>query len=282
MNSMGTEEDLKRESAEALAEQAGDLLVQGRSREAASCFRKALRLTPDNSIIWTGLGLALLQAGKYQGALKSFDKALKQREFFLTDNWVFRAEALVALGRYQEAVESYEKAIQCGLKADAYSGRMEALNRLEKFVRERVPKPHLETYEQVAFIEERLHLFVRQRLKQVFGKEEKQWWAQGIPLLIRQKCAQRREEDPKRKPHYNYTDLIDLKEILDKNWKHFESDFERVKEKAGGKKDFLTSLVSLNEVRKTVMHIVRGPITEEDLQFARHIRDIIESFTRLE
>jgi tetratricopeptide (TPR) repeat protein len=231
---------------------------------------------------WSGLGLALLGMGRYRGALKSFDKALRQREFHLADNWVFRAEALAGLGRYQEAVESYEKAIQCGLETEARLGWMEALKQLEKFVRERVPKPQLEAYESVAFIEERLHHFIRRRLGDAFGKEENQWWGQGVPLTIRQKCAQRREEDPRRKPVYNYTDLIDLKEILDKNWKLFETDFERVKGKAMGKKGFLDNLIRLNEVRKTVMHPVRSPVTEEDLQFGQSMRDMIESFAPLE
>ena len=277
---MDTEENLVPDPADSWADQATDLLVQRQFDEAARCFRKALKYRPNDSFIWYGLGLALLQAGNYQGTVRAFDKAL--RIWPLADYWKYRAEALLKLGRYQEAVESYEKAIEGGMNdGETQSGRMEALTCLEKYVRERTPKLHLETYELIAFIEERLHLFVRQRLKQAFGEEDERWWDQGVPLNIRKDCAQRREEDRRKRHPYTYIYLIDLKEILDKNWKHFEVDFRQVKGQVKTKKDFLDGLVRINEIRKQVMHPVRGEVTQDDLEFARQMRDIIENFTAL-
>lgn len=187
------------------------------------------------------------------------------------------------LRRYQEAIESYEEAIEEGLTdPEIWHGKNEALKCLEEFVIQRKSsKLHLQLYEAVAWIDENLHMFVRQQLKKAYGIEDDQWWMQGIPLTIRQKCAQRREEDPRRKEQYNYIDLIDLKEILDKNWRHFEACFNRVKGQIKTKKDLLDNLVRLNEIRKTVMHPVRGSATQDDLKFAVEMQDIIKGFATL-
>ena len=290
MNNMEDNKDSPPDSAEYWSEQGAELLVQGKFEDAVKYFRKALELEPEDGLTWTGLGLALIQAGKYQEAVESFDRALEQ-SFFFTDTWAYRGEALAALGHYQEAVESYEKAIKCGVKdGETQRGRREALDRMgqvgaldpiEKYVREHA-QPCFEAYKLLYFIEGRLHHFVCQRLKKAFGEDEKQWWDQGIPLPIRKKCAERREEDTRKEAAYNYTDLIDLREILGKNWKHFEAEFKRVTGKTTRKKDFLDGLVRLNEIRNMVMHPVRGSVTENDLQFARQMRDMIESFTSLE
>lgn len=134
-------------------------------------------------------------------------------------------------------------------------------------------------YELVTWVEERLHMFIGRRLQQAFGEEETKWWHQGVPQPIRKKCADRREEDPNRRPLYNYTDLIDLKDIMDKNWRHFENDFRKVKGQVMSKKEFLDGLVRLNEIRKSVMHPVRGVLTEADLAFAHQMREVVESVT---
>ena len=195
--------------------------------------------------------------------------------------WTFRGLVLEELGRYQEAVESYDHALKHKPDDDlALGNRIETLRTLEKWVRERLPpKPLVDAFEIVAFVEERLHIFIRQRLQQAFGKEETEWWTRGVPLTIRQKCAQRREEDPRREPPYNQTDLLDLKDIMDKNWQHFEADFQKVKGQFKSKKQFLGNLERLNEIRKTVMHPVRGNLTEADRAFADQMREVVESVT---
>ncbi|MEK7281121.1 MAG: tetratricopeptide repeat protein, partial [Chloroflexota bacterium] len=206
-------------------------------------------------------------------------------------------DALAALGKYQEAIENYEKVIEgCeNVKEDdtevddfdhildaidaALIGKFEAFDHLEEWLTARgFFHDYVELYRLVTATEERLHLFIRQRLQQAFGEEESGWWSQGIPLAIRQKCAQRREEDPRRRDYYNYTDLIDLKDIVDKNWKPFELDFQRVKGQIKSKREFLDNLVKLNEIRKIVMHPVRGAPTEDDFELARKMREVIESF----
>lgn len=74
-------------------------------------------------------------------------------------------------------------------------------------------------YEDIRDIELLLHKFVREKLEEYYGSEETQWWAKGIPKQIRMKCQERREEsESSRLDPWCYTDLIDMKEIIDKQW----------------------------------------------------------------
>lgn len=283
---MDADEKLKPESAEAWREQADILWEQGQLEDAARCFRKALKCEPDDpmeSMTWLGLGLVLLEAGKYKAAVKSFDRGLKQPSIMI-ENWYYRAEALVKLGRYQEAVESYEKTLEIEDFPGALAGKLKALDHLDEWLKtRRPPELHEELFKLVTAIEGRLHLFIRQRLQQVFGQEESGWWIQGIPEKVRIECAQRRERDPRRQPLYDYVYLIDLEDILDKNWKLFEPAFQQIKGTIESKKAFLHRLVRLNEIRNMVMHPTRGvligALNQSDLEFTRQMRDLIESFT---
>jgi hypothetical protein len=87
----------------------------------------------------------------------------------------------------------------------------------------------------------------------VIGRTGDDWWTERIPLNIRQKCAQRHEEESCRFPKQAYLDLIDLKTIMTKEWGLFEPHLraagcERGKEKA------LAWLDRLNEIRRLIGH----------------------------
>jgi Flp pilus assembly protein TadD len=251
-----------------------------RHLEALESFDKALKLKPDLPEAWNNRGLVLASLGRYQEALNSYEEALKLRPD-LPEAWLNRGLALVSLERFQEAVESYIKALE--YKPDfpeAFKEIIEALKRLEEWLRDRrLPPLSVQCYEEVTATEERLHMFLRQRLQKEFGKKEEDWWVKGVPLDIRKKCAQRREEASWRQHSiYNYTDLIDLKDILDRHWRLFEADFQRVKSEVKSKREFLANLVRLNEIRKTVMHPVRGDLTEGDLDFVRRMRQVVKNF----
>jgi hypothetical protein len=62
-----------------------------------------------------------------------------------------------------------------------------------------------------------LHGHVKGRLRSKFGDEGETWWVKGVPQSICEDCAKRREGDAKRDDLYQYTYLIDLKSILEKN-----------------------------------------------------------------
>jgi hypothetical protein len=111
-----------------------------------------------------------------------------------------------------------------------------------------------------------------------FGSNESGWWHQGISKEIRGKCQQRREDeesDPRPEP-YCYTDLIDLRAILDKQWTIISKYLPR--QATSDKKALLDDLMRLNQIRRMVMHLVRGGTpTEDDFDFLRGLKERLES-----
>ncbi len=131
----------------------------------------------------------------------------------------------------------------------------------------------------IAEIEVSLHQFIRKKLEEDHGPDEGGWWDKGVPLSIRQECAKRRESTIRKQEPYNYTDLVDLKQILDKNWSAFQRDFRKIERYYRSKREFLGALQVLNEVRNMVMHPVRGASpTQEELMLLRTLHAAVLEF----
>ncbi len=82
----------------------------GSYQEALTSFDKALELQPNHSAGWTFKGVVLIHLERYADALASCDRALSLR----SDNreaWLFRGVALHHLHRYTDAYASYDKAL---------------------------------------------------------------------------------------------------------------------------------------------------------------------------
>jgi len=95
-------------------------------------------------------------------------------------------------------------------------------------------KALLDAYRTLVEIEVSLHEFIESRLREVYG--ESKWWGH-IPQAVRTKCRARQEEELKTKDPYVYTDLLDLKDIIDKKWHPvFENDTQRLPKKFRQKK----------------------------------------------
>lgn len=128
-------------------------------------------------------------------------------------------------------------------------------------------------YEDISTIETMLHHLIRVELQQVYGEQD--WWRKGIPLPIRQNCQSRREEDdePVTDP-YCYTDLLDLWQILDKEWGIFKQILP--KEATANKQELRSKFIQLNSIRRNVMHPVRGVAPSEgDFKFVRELRKLL-------
>lgn len=82
------------------------------------------------------------------------------------------------------------------------------------------------------------------------------WWTKGVPITVRQKCAARQEEEGNLLPKQAYFDVLDIKEILEKNWLLFGGAAETVGW-TGGKSKALSWVKDFNDIRKTVMHPTR-------------------------
>lgn len=132
-------------------------------------------------------------------------------------------------------------------------------------------------------LEIRLHSYVRHRLVDEYGESGEEWLVKGVPLQIRQDCAQRRESDPKREHPFFYTYLIDLRTILDKNWNLFEAHAKAAKP-ALAKKELLEAIQRANEIRNCYAHPIRSPQPgtpefQRDLSEAHRLRDLVCGLT---
>ena len=100
---------------------------------AISSWEKALKLNPDVSEAWHNRGSALGRLGKYTEAIKSFDRAIRiAPERYQA--WNDRAHALYQVQEWEQAVESWDKAIS--IMSDNYQfwyNRGCALEQLERF-----------------------------------------------------------------------------------------------------------------------------------------------------
>lgn len=101
-------------------------------------------------------------------------------------------------------------------------------------------------------LEVRLHQFVRRILEGAFPRNNDAWWRNGVPLTIRQRCAQIREEDEDPFDAYSYTTFIDLKRIIDANWAVFVEALPR--QLTTDKREFMRNMDRLNSIRNRVMH----------------------------
>ena len=131
-----------------------------------------------------------------------------------------------------------------------------------------------EMYEDIRTVEMGLHSLIRQAMQDEFGLDESGWWRLGIPKTIRQKCQGRREDDdlgPVVEP-YCYTDLIDLREILKQQWGTLSRYLP--KQVARDKGILLDGLMRLNQIRRLVMHPVRGGRpSEDDFEFVHSLKE---------
>ncbi len=88
-------------------------------------------IDPANQEAWNQKGLALMNLGKYQEALNSYDQATKST-VRNAEIWNNKGLAYAALGRYQDALQSFNKAL--GLKpdfADALKNKENVMGKLQ-------------------------------------------------------------------------------------------------------------------------------------------------------
>jgi len=99
------------------------------------------------------------------------------------------------------------------------------------------------------------------------------WWEQCVPLPMRQRCAERQEEEGNRHPKHAYFTLIDLKQLIQKNWQLFEAHL-RAAGCQGGKDAALAWLDQLNELRRMVGHPLKKAIS--GYNFTAKDRDLLQ------
>lgn len=135
--------------------------------------------------------------------------------------------------------------------------------------------PRGDLYVGIADIEVTLHTQIETVLKSQFGNNDDSWWRTGVPLQIRKRCVTTKEEDDDPMEHpFSYTTLIDLWDIIEKNWAVFVKALP--KETAGEKRKLGQDLRELNKLRNCVMHPVTNVEFEtKDLDFVTGLREVL-------
>lgn len=137
----------------------------------------------------------------------------------------------------------------------AYANISEIARRIEDHVRREQPTPavfgsdkdgDVELKREIAFcaatVERTFWRHVKASLQKAYGPDDDEWWTQGIKLPIRKKCNERMEECQFREDPYNYTDLVDFKEIIRDQWKHFDTACDTIADVYQSKKELLGDL----------------------------------------
>jgi tetratricopeptide (TPR) repeat protein len=93
-------------------------LSAGRFDEAVRHFDRVLKCKPDSYAAWYKRGNALLGLGKYEEAITSYDRAVEIKPEDAAA-WNNRGNALFKLGRYEEGITSYDRAVE--IKAEHHA-----------------------------------------------------------------------------------------------------------------------------------------------------------------
>ncbi len=119
-------------------------------------------------------------------------------------------------------------------------------------------------------LERRLIANIVKVMKNEYGEEG--WWRQ-VPLKIRQEAASRREEESEDHPLETFLYLIDLRNIIDKNWGLFQNLYSI----GSGSKEAKTKwLVTFNEIRRKADHAGGARLKSEDIDNLKLFDEILQ------
>jgi tetratricopeptide (TPR) repeat protein len=90
------------------------LMEQGRHKEAEAAFRQALGFNPEDHRAMYDLGLVLMELGRYEEAIESFERGIKLTKFaeFYPDSVFQIGRCLAKLGRWKDAIVRFERVLQ--------------------------------------------------------------------------------------------------------------------------------------------------------------------------
>jgi len=120
---------------------ANNLLVEGKGlhdagkyEEAIASYDKAIEIKSEFVDVWNGKGDALQKLERYDDAIVCYDKAI-EIDPKNVESLYEKGEALQKLGRYDDAIASYDEVIKIGdkLNVGAWNGKGEALQKLERY-----------------------------------------------------------------------------------------------------------------------------------------------------
>lgn len=129
----------------------------------------------------------------------------------------------------------------------------------------------------IGAIEVMLFELIRPSLQAKFGDR---WWPDVVPLHVRKEASAREEEEGDNAPRETYADLLDLREVIHKNWGLFA---DKLDAKHDGKDRALKWIEAVNRIRRRMAHSVRAriqPATTAELSLLAEYRSFMEWISR--
>ncbi|MDB9823102.1 DGQHR domain-containing protein [Deltaproteobacteria bacterium] len=112
---------------------------------------------------------------------------------------------------------------------------------------------------------------------ELIEKHGDNWWYEGVPSKVRERCASEYEKGKGKKEKEQYLKILDYQAIASKEWGLFQECFTMSKE--GGKEKKLKWLVELNDIRNVTHHAEKWPAEKEQVQTIRKMhKHVMEKF----
>jgi tetratricopeptide (TPR) repeat protein len=112
--------------------QATDFYYKGKYESALKAIEEAIRMKPDNAMVWYNKGVTLGKLGRHGEALKAYDRAIELKPDDAA-TWYNKGVTLGKLGRHGEALKAYDRAIELKPDAAAWSNKGAALTELGRY-----------------------------------------------------------------------------------------------------------------------------------------------------
>lgn len=117
-------------TAEDWVEKGVDFFGQGKYDEAIKAFDKAIEINPQLAYAWSNKGLALSHGGKFNESIQAYDRAI-EIDPKLADAWVNKGVALGLQGNHDGALQAFNNAIELNPQhANAWFGKAFTLQSL--------------------------------------------------------------------------------------------------------------------------------------------------------
>ena len=87
------------------------LVNLGKLDEAIKAYDKAIEINPQYADAWYNKGNILCQLGKFDEGIKAYDKTIEINPKY-SNAWYNKGNALDDSGRHDEAIKAYDKAIE--------------------------------------------------------------------------------------------------------------------------------------------------------------------------
>lgn len=220
----------------------------------------------------TGKGVRLVQLDDDELCSKVAPYAQAAGKYLASLSGEQRSEFRAAYGTPGQVART--RRIQQGIQREIPEFTPEGLEGYIKSEKEETTKRAKEIIDK---IERTLFEVVIGGLRAKLGEEEQKWWYEGVPLGIRKKAGERREEEGGKLDIERYLDLIDYRDILSQNRVQFEDTLGYGKKSDAWKKRLLW-IHEVNEIRKAVSHATKGvPVSLEQLEKLRHFAGRLET-----